>query len=421
MRILSDSERDAPIELVGGKAQGLFTLKSLESRLNSISLYSEVIVSPFFVVPADMNLTDMSSSILEEARKIGSLYAARSSSRLEDNGDNSFDGIFETYLNVPLDKLVEVIHHVRKSATSQRARQYADEVGIELEESMPVIVQQMVTEQTHKGVVYSRFPCPKDLLKIIRDDCYENGKRHINALLRETKYDGTHYLLLSNPTIVSRDWGYMESKIESLGLVALAVEDEIKHPVIMEFSCYNPASSADKFRINPLQARKLTKISEGLKFSMPQLQDRGLIASTYDLNGTGDFTGEGFVVIHRGTDCVDAEGLEEFDRSHPQGYVLVTPYLQFYDSRLDYCTPNKKGVVAYTDLGEHHDMEISRKKRILYLNTKDSLGPQFFRGIIKYMRKLPIESDERFPIETGEIIRIVSDGEMGFVFNLSRK
>ncbi len=415
MKVILNDERDIPIGLVGGKALGLFTLKSLESRLRDdafTSYHSDISVPTFFVVPADMKLIDAYSHILEEARKIGGLYAVRSSSRLEDNGDNSFDGIFETSLNVPIDKLVRTIHHVRKSATSQRAKQYADEVGIELEGSMPVIVQQMVTEQTQKGVVYSRFPCPRDLLKIIRDDCYENGERHINALLRETSEDGTHYLDSSSPIIVSRDWDYMKDRIEALGLVALAVEDKIKHPIIMEFSCYEPNSSADKFRINPLQARKLTKISEGLKFSMPQLQETGLIASTYDLNGTGDFSGEAFVITHYyDTDGVDAEGLDEFDRSHPQGYVLVTPYLQFYSTCLDNWTPNKKGVVAYTHLGKHHDMEVSRKKGILYLNTKDSLSQQFYRGR---------EYDQRYPIETGEKVRVVSDGVRGFLFNLSR-
>src|SRR3989338_9142648 len=32
MKVISNDERDAPIELVGGKARGLFTLKSLESK-----------------------------------------------------------------------------------------------------------------------------------------------------------------------------------------------------------------------------------------------------------------------------------------------------------------------------------------------------------------------------------------------------
>src|SRR3989344_8923197 len=188
MKVIGDNEKDMPLELVGGKARGLFILKSLESRLNegfkSSHLEVEICVPPFFVVPADFRLTEGYSQIKNEARKVGSLYAIRSSSTLEDNGDNSFDGIFETSLNIGLDDLVRTIHRVRKSATSKRAEKYAEEIGVELATSMPVIVQQMVTEQTQKGVVYSRFPCPRDLLKIIRDECYENGERHINALLR---------------------------------------------------------------------------------------------------------------------------------------------------------------------------------------------------------------------------------------------
>ena len=204
----------------------------------------------------------------------------------------------------------------------------------------------------------------------------------------------------------------MKREIECLGRIALAVEEEIKHPVIMEFSYYEPDNFDDKFRINPLQARKLTKISDNIRFSMPQLQDKGLIASTYDVNGTGDFTGEAFVITKfYDSGGVDTEGLREFDKNHPKGYVFVTPYLQFWNIFLDDLTPNKKGVVAYSELGKHHDMEIARKKGTLYLNFEDSLGMQFFRGR---------EYGQRFPIETGEIARVVSDGEEGFLFNLSR-
>ncbi len=109
---------------------------------------------------------------------------------------------------------------------------------------------------------------------------------------------------------------------------------------------------------------------------------------------------------------MDIDGLEEFDKNHPEGYVLVTPYLQFYCTHLDNWTPNKRAVVAYTDLGEHHDMEVSRKKGILYLNAKDSLSQPFYRGR---------EHKHRYPIETGERLRVVSDGEKGFIFNLSRE
>ena len=79
---------------------------------------------------------------------------------------------------------------------------------------------------------------------------------------------------------------------------------------------------------------------------------------------------------------------------------------------LDDLSYNKKAVIAYTDLGQHHDMEISRKKGILYFNIDESLGFKFAKN----------ETDKkRHVIETGDLVRIVSNGEQGFVFNLSRE
>lgn len=410
--IIPETESEASIELVGGKGRGLLTLKSLEKELNDnafISYRSDVRVPRFFVVPPELGLAEGYKAILKAAERLGGSYAVRSSSPLEDTGEHSFDGIFLTELDVPREMLVKAIHEVRESSTSQKARKYAAENGIELTGRMPVIVQSMVREKDETGVVYSRFPCPKDILKIVRDDQY--ACRYINAFLRGTRDDGTHYLDITGPFIVSRDWNFDTWKtIECIGFTALTVEDAIGHPVIMEFAYYSPGGEHEKVKIYPLQARKLTGLSEAIKFQMPELQEAGLIGNTYDLNGTGDFTGDAYVSILYKDNYI-FHGLEEFDRQHPDGYVFVTPYIQFDKESLDERTPNKKAVVAYRDLGRYHDMEISRKKGILYLNANDSLSDAFSR----------FRESGRLPINTGEKVRVVSDGERGFIYNLSRE
>ena len=411
-QLVLDTEREAPIELVGGKARGILRLKSLEGKLNEEVVYrGKVIVPNFFIVPSSINLAGSYQEILRVADSLSSeKYAVRSSSPLEDNGEHSFDGIFETYLDVPRDKLVRTIHQVRRSGRSEKAIRYTDEVGAELQDKIPVIVQAMVDKKEHTGVVYSKFPAPRDIVKIIRESAY-NGERYIEAFLREYTEDGTVFPDTSSPIVVSRNYStLLNNEVENLASIALFAERELKYPIIMEFVTYNDSGD---WQYNLLQARKLTRLSESEKFQMPELQDKGLIASTHDLNGTGDFTGEAFSITHYyGVDGVDADGLEEFDKSHPEGYVLVTPYLQFYCTHLDNWTPNKRAVVAYTDLGEYHDMEVSRKKGILYLNAKDSLSQPFYRGR---------EHEHRYPIETGERLRVVSDGEKGFILNLSRE
>lgn len=65
----------------------------------------------------------------------------------------------------------------------------------------------------------------------------------------------------------------------------------------------------------------------------------------------------------------------------------------------------------YGELGKRHDYEIARKKGLLYLNCKDCLHMGFYSAR---------EDNKKAPIETGEKVRVVSDGEKGFVFNLSR-
>jgi len=411
-QLILDTEREAPIELVGGKARGILRLKSLEEKLNEEVVYlGKVIVPRFFIVPSSINLAGSSQEILGVADSLGSeKYAVRSSSALEDDGEHSFDGIFETYLDVPRDKLVRTIHQVRRSARSEKVVRYADEIGAELQDKIPVIVQAMVDKKEHTGVVYSKFPAPRDIVKIIRESAYD-GERYIEAFPREYIEDGIVFPDTSNPVVVSRNYStLLNNEVENLASIALFAERELKYPIIMEFVTYNDSGD---WQYNLLQARKLTRLSESEKFQMPELQDKGLIASTYDLNGTGDFTGDAFLIIHDyDVNGVDIDGLEEFDKNHPEGYVLVTPYLQFYCTHLDNWTPNKRAVVAYTDLGEHHDMEVSRKKGILYFNAKNSLSHPFYRGG---------EHEHRYPIETGERLRVVSDGEKGFIFNLSRE
>jgi len=408
-RIISQTEIEQPIELVGGKANGLLKLKALEPKIleECWDYDCQTQVPPFFVIPHNITLAKFRAEILNRAREIGESYAVRSSSPLEDVGENSFDGIFDTKLNVSLDNLLESIHFVRKSALSEKAQAYSRDVCVALTEKMPIIVQKMISEKDFTGVVYSKFPCPSDITKVIRDSTHYK-ERYIDCFPRKKREDGLMDIF-GNPIVIAKDYTNSgENRQESLAKLAVNLENELGYPIILEFATY---CSENKFIINLLQARKLTKLSTKISFEMPELQEKGLIASTYDLNGAGDFSGESYVITkYDGINGVEAPDIEKFDAEHSGGYVLVTPYLQFYETHLDRFTPNKMAVVAYTDLGKHHNMEISRKKNILYLNVQHSLGLQFYETA---------NYGTRPPIETGERVRVVSNGERGIVFNLS--
>ena len=206
-QIILDTEKIAPVELIGGKAKGLLKLKSLEERLNEEVIYrGNVIVPRFFMVPSSLNLAENYKEILETANSLNTKkYAVRSSSVLEDNGEHSFDGIFDTYLDVPKDKLVRTIHQVRKSARSEKAVKYAEEIGAELSERIPVIVQEMADKKEYTGVVYSKFPASKDIVKIIRESAY-GGERYIEVFLREQREDGSIWADTISPLVVSKNY-----------------------------------------------------------------------------------------------------------------------------------------------------------------------------------------------------------------------
>jgi len=416
--LISDTETESPIEIVGGKAHGLLKLKNLEDKLNELYKVN-VIVPSFFVVPSEISLAENHGEIRERTRSLGGeTFAVRSSSALEDTGEHSFDGIFDTYLNVPLDRLVRVIREVRISATSYKAQRYSRDVGIELDGRMPVIVQPMINDGEHTGVVYSKFPAARDITKVVREG-KAGGEEivHVDILPRKHYVDGSIFVDDDSPIAVSVDnyYGWSRNKeVGALADLAVKVENEFGYPIILEFIS-SPYKDDLDVKIWALQARKLTKVVYDEKFQMPELDERGLIATTFNPNSVGDFTGEAFFVGHLESIGLECDGIREFDATHPQGYVLVTPYIEFFNCNIDYDTTNKRAVIAYTDLGKHHDLEIARKKGLLYLNCQACLNHAVYNA------KEPIfEEDKKAPVETGEMVRVVSDGERGFVYNLSR-
>ncbi len=139
--------------------------------------------------------------------------------------------------------------------------------------------------------------------------------------------------------------------------------------------------------------------------------------STTEVNGTGDFTGQALLAIYSNTNnysrITNELAIKSYDQRHPEGYVLVTPFIQFWNSSIDEITKNKRAVVAYTPIGRHHDMEISRKRGILYVNSWDShFGHKFYDAEQGYAE---------YPIKTGDKVRVVSDGIKGSVFRLGSR
>ena len=160
--ISGETEKDYPVELIGGKAKGLIALKWLVPQLTSG--HSRVEVPDFFVIPCGYDLNNM-GEILEQAEPFYR-FAVRSSSPFEDGLEYSFDGIFDTCLDVDSSGLREAIETVMASAQGSKARQYAKDFGLTIDDRLAVIIQRMAYGG-EDGVIYSKFPASASITKII--------------------------------------------------------------------------------------------------------------------------------------------------------------------------------------------------------------------------------------------------------------
>jgi phosphohistidine swiveling domain-containing protein len=151
---------DAPLELVGGKAQGLGRLLDLGFR-----------VPDGFVVLATVGTSGEPPQDLEaEIARIcgerqGVSFAVRSSAFGEDSENASWAGQFETILGVPADRVWDAVETCRGSIDSERAAGYARARGLSAPRAMAVVVQEMV-EAEKAGTIFTRGLAADDALTI---------------------------------------------------------------------------------------------------------------------------------------------------------------------------------------------------------------------------------------------------------------
>lgn len=85
------------------------------------------------------------------------LFSVRSAALGEDGEDNSFAGQFDTFLEVPIDKVVEKIKKCTESLSSERVESYLRYKKINEKLSMSVIVQEMIKGDM-SGVMFTANP-----------------------------------------------------------------------------------------------------------------------------------------------------------------------------------------------------------------------------------------------------------------------
>ncbi|KNY27874.1 phosphoenolpyruvate synthase [Pseudobacteroides cellulosolvens] len=136
--------------IVGKKAHNLFLAKS----------YGIPVPELFAISHKDLESNEMASCVnkyLEENFSAEQLFSVRSAALSEDGAENSFAGQFDTFLNVPVNLVVEKINKCRESVYSENVALYCKQQGITEEISMSVIVQRMVNGD-YSGVMFTANP-----------------------------------------------------------------------------------------------------------------------------------------------------------------------------------------------------------------------------------------------------------------------
>jgi pyruvate,water dikinase len=167
--LVSSSQADAATSTadVGGKAASLFRLLRLGFD-----------VPPFFVVTAHAFRRSI-RGVMDEALRAAiraemtsgarehSAYAVRSSSVAEDSDNNSFAGVFDTFLDVEgFENVIDAIERCFASHRSERADAYRESRGVSGDDAMAVIVQRMVRADW-AGVSFSADPLTQALSVVV--------------------------------------------------------------------------------------------------------------------------------------------------------------------------------------------------------------------------------------------------------------
>ena len=120
-------------------------------------------VPPGLIVTAEaLNHDGWERSLEAAARRLGApRLAVRSSAAAEDLPDASYAGLYETYLNVPVEGLGEMVQRCFAAVTTERVSAYHQRHGNGTAPGMTVLVQAMV-DPIAAGVAFTAHPVSGD-------------------------------------------------------------------------------------------------------------------------------------------------------------------------------------------------------------------------------------------------------------------
>jgi len=149
--IQTKADKLDPNKLIGGKAT---QLRNIDSTL-----------VPYWVaITSDCPDTEL-SEVVEQAygnlywqkptaSGLGDTFAVRSSALNEDGEEQSYAGVFESKLNVPITGLEHAVREVRLSGLADRVSAYGSSLAI----TIPAVVIMPMVDAKYSGVLFTKEP-----------------------------------------------------------------------------------------------------------------------------------------------------------------------------------------------------------------------------------------------------------------------
>ena len=117
-------------------------------------------------------------------------FAVRSSGTMEDLMDNSFAGLYSSYLNQKnIDDIIQSVKYCWASAHSNRVKSYCEQNNIPFNNlKMGVIIQRMI-ETDVSGVAFSVNPLSGDDKEILIESCLGLGEGLVSGVITPSQYN----------------------------------------------------------------------------------------------------------------------------------------------------------------------------------------------------------------------------------------
>ena len=178
----------ATVAVWGGKGAAL-------ARLARLGLP----VPPLAAIPPGVPEADLPAAVAGalDALEAPAFVAVRSSGVQEDGAAHAFAGAFETFLFVPLDRVVERVRAVRASGSGERVEAYRAAHGLD-DAGPPAVVIQAMVDARVAGVAFSADPVTGDDVAVV------SAVRGLGSALVDGREEGDTVRVASDGTVAER-------------------------------------------------------------------------------------------------------------------------------------------------------------------------------------------------------------------------